>query len=146
MRPAAFPFLAAAWCLAGAASAQDSPSEATHAPETAQVAAATDLGSAPLLLRIRPRDEAPEDGSGLDAAEAAEAAREAEAARQAAVARAMAAREAFEARITARANRAIASVCSGCLGPVPRSVALAPPDATAAPPRPVPASVAMTEP
>jgi hypothetical protein len=143
MRPAAFPFLAAAWCLAGAASAQDSPSEATHAPETAQVAAATDLGSAPLLLRIRPRDEAPEDGSGLDAAEAA---REAEAARQAAVARATAAREAFEARITARANRAIASVCTGCLGPVPRSVALAPPDATAAPPRPVPASVAMTEP
>ncbi|MGF3021618.1 hypothetical protein ACQVP2_02155 [Methylobacterium aquaticum] len=143
MRPAAFPFLAAAWCLAGAASAQDSPSEATHAPETAQVAAATDGGSAPLLLRIRPRDEAPEDGSGLDAAEAA---REAEAARQAAVARATAAREAFEARITARANRAIASVCTGCLGPVPRSVALAPPDATAAPPRPVPASVAMTEP
>ena len=140
MRPAAFPFLAAAWCLAGAASAQDSPSEATHAPETAQVAAATDLGSAPLLLRIRPRDEAPEDGSGLDAAEAA---REAEAARQAAVARATAAREAFEARITARANRAIASVCTGCLGPVPPSLAMTPPVAQAAP---VPAALAMTGP
>ncbi|MBK3395423.1 serine/threonine protein kinase, partial [Methylobacterium sp. IF7SW-B2] len=72
------------------------------------------------------------------------AAREAE--RQAAVARAAAAREAFEARITARANRAIASVCTGCLGPVPPSVALAPPDAVAAPPRLVPASVAMTDP
>ncbi|MBK3423574.1 hypothetical protein HPY25_16885, partial [Methylobacterium sp. IIF4SW-B5] len=56
------------------------------------------------------------------------------------------AREAFEARITARANRAIASVCTGCLGPVPPSVALAPPDAVAAPPRLVPASVAMTDP
>ncbi len=136
MRPAAFPFLAAAWCLAGAAFAQDS------APGTMQAAAFAEMGSAPLLLRIRPRDEAPEDGPG---AEAAEAAREADAARQAAVARAAAAREAFEARITARANRAIASVCTGCLGPVPPSVALAPPEAVAAPLRPVPASVAMTE-
>ncbi|TGD98220.1 hypothetical protein EU555_16005 [Methylobacterium nonmethylotrophicum] len=70
----------------------------------------------------------------------------AEAARDAALARAAAAREAFEARITARANRAIASVCTGCLGPVPPSLALTPPDVVAAPPRPVPASVAMTEP
>ncbi|PIK73018.1 hypothetical protein CS379_10760, partial [Methylobacterium frigidaeris] len=102
MRPAAFPFLAAAWCLAGAAFAQDVSSE--------PAAAVVEAGSAPLLLRIRPRDEAPEDGSGVDAAEAA---REAEATRQTALARAVAAREAFEARITARANRAIASVCTG---------------------------------
>ncbi|AWB23727.1 hypothetical protein DA075_24890 [Methylobacterium currus] len=137
MRPAAFPFLAAAWCLAGAAHAQDAAQDV--APEPVSVAAA--MGSAPLLLRIRPRDEAPEDGSGIDAAAAA---REAEVARQAALARAVAAREAFEARITARANRAIASVCTGCLGPVPPSVALAPPDTVAAPMRPTP--VAMTEP
>ncbi|MCF4128556.1 hypothetical protein [Methylobacterium sp. SyP6R] len=137
MRSAAFPFLAAAWCCAGAAFAQDAT------PVMTPAAAIADLGSAPLLLRIRPRDEMPEDGPGADAAEAA---REAEASRQAAVARAAAAREAFEARITARANRAIASVCTGCLGPVPPSVALAPPDAVPAPPRLVPASVAMTEP
>jgi hypothetical protein len=30
---------------------------------------------------------------------------------------ALAARAAFEARVTARANRAIASVCTGCLAP-----------------------------
>ncbi|WP_053078464.1 hypothetical protein [Methylobacterium tarhaniae] len=141
MRPAAFPFLAAAWCLggpwclAGAAFAQDT------APAAAQPAAFAEIGSAPLLLRIRPRDEAPEEGSGADAATAA---REAEASRQASLARAAAAREAFEARITARANRAIASVCTGCLGPVPPSAALSPPDAVAAPPRPMP--IAMTEP
>jgi hypothetical protein len=134
MRPAAFPFLAAAWCLAGAAYAQDAIPE--------PVATVAEPGSAPLLLRIRPRDETPEDGSGVDAAASA---RDAEAVRQAALARAAAAREAFEARITARANRAIASVCTGCLGPVPPSVALTPPVAVAAP-RLVPASVAMTEP
>ncbi|MFH6781772.1 MULTISPECIES: hypothetical protein [Methylobacterium] len=136
MRPAAIPFLAAvliAGGLVGAASAQET------APEPASVTAT----GAPLLLRIHPRDEAPEDGPGADAADAA---REAEAARVAAVARAAAAREAFEARITARANRAIASVCTGCLGPVPRSVALAPPEGGPAPVRPIPASVAMTEP
>ncbi|WP_245442887.1 hypothetical protein [Methylobacterium terrae] len=137
LRPGAFPFLAAAWCVAGAAFAQDA------APAATQAAALAEMGSAPLLLRIRPRDEAPEDGSGGDAGEAA---REAEASRLAAVARAAAAREAFEARITARANRAIASVCTGCLGPVPPSAALAPPDVGIAPPRPVPASVAMREP
>lgn len=137
MRSAAVPFLVAAWCCGGVAFAQEA------APGVMPAAAVTDLGGAPLLLRIRPRDEAPEDGPGADAAEAA---REAEAARQAAVARAAAAREAFEARITARANRAIASVCTGCLGPLPPSVALAPPDAVPAPPRLVPASVAMTEP
>lgn len=136
LRPVAFPFLAA-WCCAGAAFAQD------PAPEPMHAAAVIESGGAPLLLRIRPRDEAPEDGPGADAAEAA---REAEASRLAAVARAAAAREAFEARITARANRAIASVCTGCLGPVPPSVALAPPDAATAPPRPVPTSVAMGEP
>ncbi|TNC14304.1 hypothetical protein FF100_09025 [Methylobacterium terricola] len=133
MRPVAIPFLAAL-CLAGPASARDAT------PEPVSLAAAT---GAPLLLRIRPRDEPPEDGPGTASADAA---REAEAARLAAAARAAAAREAFEARITARANRAIASVCTGCLGPVPPSVALAPPDAAAAPPRLVPASVAMTEP
>ncbi|MGX7706080.1 hypothetical protein [Methylobacterium sp. Gmos1] len=133
MRPTAFPFLALAWCLAGAAHAQDASLE--------PAAAVAESGGAPLLLRIRPRDEAPEGGSGDDAA-----AREAEAAREVALARAVAAREAFEARITARANRAIASVCTGCLGPVPPSVALAPTAASAAPVWPVPASVAMTEP
>jgi hypothetical protein len=137
LRPVAFPFLVAAWCCAGAAFAQD------PAPEAFQAAALVEGGSAPLLLRIRPRDEAPEDGSGVDAAEAA---RQAEASRLAAVARVAAAREAFEARITARANRAIASVCTGCLGPVPPSVALTPAAAGVAPPRPVPTSVAMTEP
>ena len=141
MRSAAFPFLAIAWCCAGAAFTQDAFAQ-DAAPETMQAAAVAEIGSAPLLLRIRPRDEAPEDGPGADAAEAAW---EAEAARQAAVARAAAAREAFEARITARANRAIASVCTGCLGPVPPSVALAPPDSVPAP-RLVPASIALTEP
>ncbi|MET7242642.1 hypothetical protein ABZT49_04685 [Methylobacterium sp. EM32] len=139
MRPAAFPFLAVVGCLAGAAHAQEAvPEPASAALETGGLA----LGGAPLLLRIRPRDEAPEEGSGIDAAAAA---RTAEIARQAALARAVAAREAFEARITARANRAIASVCTGCLGPVPPSVALTPPVAVAAP-RLVPASVAMTDP
>lgn len=136
MRPAAIPFLAAATCLAsfaGAARAQEA------APEPAAIVAEA---GAPLMLRIRPRDEAPEDGSGPDAAEAA---REAEALRLAASARAAAAREAFEARITARANRAIASVCTGCLGPVPPSVALRPPPAPE-PVQVVPASLAMTEP
>ncbi len=140
MRPAVFPLLAAR-LLAGAAfaapaAAQDAASERA----VAEPAAVTEPG-APLLLRIRPRDEVPVDGSGD---ETALAAREAEAARLAAAARAAAAREAFEARITARANRAIASVCTGCLGPVPPSVALAPPDAAAVPVRPIP--VAMTEP
>ncbi|WP_245447380.1 hypothetical protein [Methylobacterium sp. 17Sr1-1] len=144
MRPAAFPFLAVAWCLAGAAYAQEAVPEPVSAA-TEMGGFAVDglaMGGAPLLLRIRPRDEAPEEGSGVDAAAAARAA---EIARQVALARAVAAREAFEARITARANRAIASVCTGCLGPVPPSVALAPPVVVAAP-RPVPASVAMTDP
>ncbi|MBZ6412519.1 MULTISPECIES: hypothetical protein [Methylobacterium] len=140
MRPAAVPFLAARLLVGAAFAAPAAAQDAAPERPVAEPAAVTEAG-APLLLRIRPRDEAPVDGSGE---ETAEAAREAE--RQAAVARAAAAREAFEARITARANRAIASVCTGCLGPVPPSVALAPPDAVAAPPRLVPASVAMTDP
>lgn len=142
MRSAAVPFLVAAWCCGGVAFAEGIVAQEA-APGVMPAAAVAEMGSAPLLLRIRPRDETPEDGPGADAAGAAQ---EAEAARQAAVARAAAAREAFEARITARANRAIASVCTGCLGPLPPSVALAPPDAVPAPPRLVPASVAMGEP
>jgi hypothetical protein len=140
LRPAAIPFLAAALIAGGpglAGGLADAASAQEAAPEPASV---TGTG-APLLLRIRPRDEAPEDGPGVDAADSA---REAESARLSAMARAAAAREAFEARITARANRAIASVCTGCLGPVPRSVALAPPEGGPAPARPMP--VAMTEP
>ncbi|KMO17674.1 hypothetical protein [Methylobacterium platani] len=141
MRPAAIPFLAAAWLVAGAAHAQ----EAAPAPDPTSGSGSlvAEAAGGPLLLRIRPRDEAPEDGPGADAAEAARAA---EGARLAALARAAAAREAFEARITARANRAIASVCTGCLGPVPRSLALAPPEGGPAAARLVPASIAMTEP
>ncbi|WP_053080443.1 hypothetical protein [Methylobacterium variabile] len=135
MRAAAFPLLAAAWLLAGPTLAQDEAS----APE-ASASLAAEAAAGPLVLRIRPRDAAPEEGAGTDAAEAA---REAEATRLAALARATAAREAFEARITARANRAIASVCTGCLGPVPPSLAMTPPVAQAAP---VPAALAMTGP
>ncbi|WP_407519377.1 hypothetical protein [Methylobacterium oryzisoli] len=65
-------------------------------------AAAQEAGmpvESPLVLRIQPR------GTALALDEDTE-----EAGR-----RAVAAREAFEARITARARRAIASVCTGCL-------------------------------
>ncbi|ACA18779.1 hypothetical protein M446_4438 [Methylobacterium sp. 4-46] len=62
-------------------------------------AARAQEGEAPLFLRIRPQSEIGAGGSADAQAQAA------------------AARAAFEARITARANRAIASVCTGCLVP-----------------------------
>ena len=59
----------------------------------------------PLFLRIRPQDSTPRDGgAGPSAAE---------------VAAARAAREAVWERSAARARIAIASVCTGCLGPPP---------------------------
>ncbi|MGY2047104.1 hypothetical protein [Methylobacterium sp. JK268] len=65
---------------------------------------------APLVLRIRPQPEpavvAGPGAEGSGAEDAAEGLRRAEAARAA-----------FEARVTARAQRAIASVCTGCLVP-----------------------------
>ncbi|ACL59051.1 hypothetical protein [Methylobacterium nodulans] len=66
-------------------------------------AAAAQDAERPLLLRIHPRGESSILSDGDDEAET--------------VRRAIAAREAFEARITARARRAIASVCTGCLAP-----------------------------
>ena len=69
------------------------------APAVAQKAVAQEAET-PLVLRIQPRGAA----LALDEDTAEEAAR-----------RAVAAREAFEARVTARARRAIASVCTGCL-------------------------------
>lgn len=67
----------------------------------------------PLFLRIRPSDAAPRAiGSGGSDAEIARAAR--------------AAREAVWERSTVRANLAIASVCTGCLGRTPAPTPLRP--------------------
>ncbi|MFE1600053.1 hypothetical protein [Methylobacterium sp. ID0610] len=74
------------------------------APAAAPAARAQDADQ-PLMLRIVPRGTPPVEPDGADDGEA--------------MRRAIAAREAFEARITARARRAIASVCTGCLAPEP---------------------------
>ncbi|GJD49215.1 hypothetical protein OPKNFCMD_1945 [Methylobacterium crusticola] len=81
---------------------------ASPAPARAQTA------DGPLRLRIHPNGASatPGDGPALDAAEIARAA--------------LAAREAFEARVTARARRAVASVCTGCLAPEPAATGALP--------------------
>ncbi|MEH3145143.1 MAG: hypothetical protein PGN34_07290 [Methylobacterium frigidaeris] len=71
----------------------------------AAVPACGQEAEAPLTIRIRPLGTEEFDGALPD--------------RDEAVARSLAARAAFEARATARANRAIASVCTGCLAPGP---------------------------
>lgn len=71
------------------------------------------LAQEPLFLRIRPSDAPPREiGSGGSDAEIARAAR--------------AAREAVWERSTMRANLAIASVCTGCLGRTPAPTPLRP--------------------
>ncbi|MBK3408395.1 hypothetical protein, partial [Methylobacterium ajmalii] len=70
MRPAAVPFLAARLLVGAAFAAPAAAQDAAPERPVAEPAAVTEAG-APLLLRIRPRDEAPVDGSGEETAEAA---------------------------------------------------------------------------
>ncbi|MEA1832721.1 hypothetical protein U8607_11570 [Methylobacterium durans] len=108
-------------CCLGLVIAQAAPALADPAGESAFPVVA-DGPAQPLLLRIRPQGAPPEIGAGGGALPDAEAAR-----------RALAAREAVWERASVRARIAIASVCTGCLKPVPPAPAPLPEPVRAAP-------------